>query len=81
MTTMYSLTSVTDANGCTATTPSGTPTVTVNPANAATTTGNWSNVATWATCGVVPVSLSDVTIPTGVTITLDVANPTINTWY
>jgi hypothetical protein len=78
VTTTYSLTSVTDANGCVAITPSGTPTVTVIPVNIATTSGNWSNTSTWSTCGVVPVNISDVTIPSGVTITLDVAAPTIN---
>jgi hypothetical protein len=77
MTTMYSVTSVTDANGCLATTPSGTPTVTITSSNNALVTGNWSASGTWS-CGSAPVTASDVTIPMGVVVMLDEADPTIN---
>ena len=60
--------------GCTAT---GTATLTTNAANMAVATGNWMTGATWS-CGVSPVSASNVTIPTGITVLLDAANATIN---
>jgi hypothetical protein len=77
MTTMYTLTSVTDANGCVATSPSGSPTVTITTANNAMVTGNWMTGATWS-CGTAPTVTSDVTIPMGVIVTLDAAAPTVN---
>ena len=58
---MYSLTSVTDANGCVSTGLSGTPTITVtNTWNAIASTG-FSTGSTWS-CGVAPIATADVTI-------------------
>lgn len=60
--------------GCTAT---ATSTLTATTSNMAVATGNWMTGATWS-CGSSPVSTSNVTIPSGYTVTLDAANASVN---
>jgi hypothetical protein len=64
----------TNSAGCTAT---GASTLTTNAANMAVATGSWLTGATWS-CGVSPVALSNVTIPTGITVLLDASNTAVN---